>query len=144
MKKLILACFLLAAQVQAQEVPGRLLLEAGIDGGNSVACPGHYIGIEGRVTGPVSAYGSVDNYRCLDLAGTTTRVGASLLLGRSNWLVRPAVRGGLAYDGDESFHTVGASLTFGRRYGARFIVDRQPLSSGPALVLIQMGGYITF
>ena len=144
MKKLMLACLLAATPAQAQKEPRPLMLEAGIDGGNGVACPGHYVGIEGRLAGRLSAYGSVDNYRCLDLAGTTSRVGASVRFGRSGWIVRPAVRSGLAYDGDELSHTVGASLTLGRRYGGRIIVDRQPGSGGPALVLIQIGGYISF
>ena len=89
----------------------------------------HYIGIEGRVTGPVSGHGSVDANRFLE-PGWNDQSGRSVRSARGgfNWLVRPAVRGGLAYDGDESFHTVGASLTFAQRYGARFIVDRQPLS----------------
>ena len=138
MKKLILACLLAATQAHAQEGPRRLMLEAGIDGGNDVACPGHYVGIEGRVAGPLSVYGSVDNYRCLDLAGTASRVGASVRLGHSGWIVRPAVRSGLAYD------TVGASLTLGRRCGGRIIVNRQAVSEGPAFTLIQIGGYISF
>lgn len=46
-------------------------------------------------------------------------------------------------DGDVS-HTVGASLTFGRRYGARFIVDRWVVPGGEALVLLQIGGYVSF
>ena len=107
------------------ETPSRCM--PGIDGGNSIACPEHYVGLEGRVAGTVSAYGSVDNYRCLELADTTTRIGVSVGLGGAAWLVRPAVRGGLAYDGSGTAHTVGASLTLGRRYGGRLIVDNQPL-----------------
>ena len=83
MKRLMITCLLLAAPMQAQEAPGRLMLEAGIDGGNSIACPGHYIGIQGRVAGPVSVYASVDNFRCLDLAGTTSRMGLSVRIGRA-------------------------------------------------------------
>ena len=142
MRKLLIACLLaLPVPAQAQDEPGRLLLEAGLDGGNSVACPGHYVGIEGRVAGPVSVYGSVDNYRCTDFADTSTRVGVSVRLGPADWLIRPAVRAGAEIEGSG---TVGASLTLGRRYGARFIVDRQPVPGGPALVLFQMGGYISF
>ena len=144
MKRLMVACLLLATPAAAEEEPGPLMLEAGIDGGNSIACPGHYVGIEGRVAGPVSAYGNVDNYRCLDLAGTTTRFGASVRFGRPGWLVRPALRAGIAYEGRDTLHTVGASLTLGRRYGGRFVVDRQPLSDGTTLVLLQIGGYISF
>ena len=135
---------MLATPALAQEKPGPLMLEAGIDGGNSIACPGHYVGIEGRVAGPVSVYGNVDNYRCPDLADTTTRFGVSVRLGRDDWLVRPALRGGLAYEGSETLHTVGVSLTLGRRYGGRVIIDRQPLSDGVTLVLIQIGGYLSF
>ena len=145
MKRLMITCLLLAAPMQAQEAPGRLMLEAGIDGGNSITCPGHYIGIQGRVAGPVSVYASVDNFRCLDLAGTTSRMGLSVRIGRAGWLVRPAARAGLAYDGTETLHTLGASLTLGRRYGGRLIIDRQPLSDNDeALVLFQIGGYISF
>lgn len=142
MRKLLVA-YLLALPVPAlaQDAPGRLMLEAGIDGGNSVACPGHYVGIEGRIVGPVSVYGSVDNYRCLDLAGTSSRLGVSVRVGPSDWLVRPALRAGVEYEGSR---IVGASLTLGRRYGARFIVDRQPVSDGTTLVLLQLGGYISF
>ena len=35
---------------------------------------------------------------------------------------------------------VGASLPVGRRYGGRIIIDRQPLSGGVTLVLMQIGG----
>ena len=82
----MLAWLLVATQSQAQEGPGPLLLEAGIDGGNSVASPGHYVSIEERVAGPVSGYGSVDNYLCPDLARTTSRAGVSVRLGRSDHL----------------------------------------------------------
>ena len=86
----------------------------------------------------------MDNYRCLDVAGKTTRAGISVRLGRAQGLVRPAVREGLAYDGHEVFHTIGASLTLGRRYGGRLIVDRQRVSGGAVLVLLRIGGYISF
>ena len=76
MKRLMITCLLLAAPMQAQEAPGRLMLEAGIDGGNSIACPGHYIGIQGRVAGPVSVYASVDNFRCLGPGGNDQPDGA--------------------------------------------------------------------
>ena len=144
MKAVMLGCLLLATPAWAQEGPARMMLEAGIDSGNSVACPGHYVGIQGRVAGPVSGYGNADNYRCLDVAGKTTRAGISVGLGRAQWLVRPAVREGLAYDGHEVFHTIGASLTLGRRYGGRLIVDRQRVSGGAVLVLLRIGGYISF
>ncbi len=134
----------LPALAQAQDTPGRLMLEAGIVGGNSVACPAHYVGINGRVAGPVSLYGMVENYRCADLAGTANRAGASVLLGRPGWFVRPALRAGIEYDGGEVSETVGASFTFGRRYGARFIVHFGDFSRDPAIVLFQMGGFVSF
>ena len=34
---------------------------------------------------------------------------------------------------------VGASLPVGRRYGGRIIIDRQPLSGGATLALMQIG-----
>ena len=145
MRKLLLVCLAaLPVQVQAQEAPGRVMLEAGIVGGNSAACPGHYVGIDGRLAGPVSLYGMVENYRCANLAGSANRIGASVLVGRSNWFVRPALRAGIEYDGGEVSPTAGASLTFGRRYGARFILHVGEASGGSALVLFQMGGYISF
>ena len=146
MRKLLLVLVCLAvlpSQVRAQEKPGRLMLEAGIVGGNSAACPGHYVGINGRVAGPVSLYGMVESYRCVDLAGSANRVGASVLLGRSRWFVRPALRAGIEYDAGDVSPTAGASLTFGRRYGARFIVHVGNVSGG-TLVLFQMGGCISF
>ena len=146
LRNLVLACLLLLpAPVQAQEGRGRTMLEAGIVGGNSIACPGHYMGIEGRVAGPASVYGMVETYRCVEVPETSSRLGVSVRLGDSDWSVRPAVRSGLEYsdDGDVS-HTVGASLTFGRRYGARFIVDRWVLPGGASLVLLQIGGYVSF
>ena len=142
---------MLPSQVQAQEAPDhqetpdRFVLEAGIVGGNSVACPGRYVGINGRVAGPVSLYGMVETYRCADRAGSANRIGASVLLGRSSWLVRPALRAGIEYDGgDDVWPTAGASLTFGRRYGARFILHVGDESGGTALVRFQMGGYVSF
>ncbi len=112
-------------------VQKRMMLEAGIVGGNSIACPGHYVGVSGRVAGPTSVYGMVETYRCVEVPETSSRLGISVRLGRFDWFVRPAVLSGLEYndDGDIS-HTVGASLTFGRRYGARFIVDRWEVPGG--------------
>ena len=152
MRKLLLGCLLvvLPSQIQAQatdearESRSRFVLEAGIAGGNSVACPGQYVGVSGRVAGPVSLYGMVETYRCADFAGSANRIGGSVLLGRSGWLVRPALRAGLEYDGGDVSPTAGASLTFGRRYGARFILHVGDVSGGANIVLFQMGGYISF
>ncbi|MCY3548293.1 MAG: hypothetical protein OXH49_15575 [Gemmatimonadetes bacterium] len=145
MRKLVLVLLAaLPSQAQAQDTPGRMMLEAGIVGGNSIACPARYVGINGRVAGPVSVYGMVENYRCVNLAGTANRVGASILFGRSAWFVRPALRLGIEYDNGEVSETIGASLAFGRRYGARFIVHFGDFSRDPAIVLFQMGGYISF
>ena len=120
------------------------MLEAGIVGGNSAACPRQYVGITGRVAGPVSLYGMVETYRCIDLAGSASRLGSSLRLGRSHWTVRPALRAGIEYDGGDVSHTVGVSLTLGRRYGARILVERGVLQGGGSIVLVHMGGYISF
>ena len=137
----LLAC---AASAQPQE-PERMLLEAGIVGGNTIACPGHYVGVEGRVAGPVSAYGLVDNYECAEGSESSSRLGASLQLGPAGWWARPAVRGGFEYsDAGDVSPTVGASLTFGRRYGARVIAERWTLPGGEGLVLLQIGGYVSF
>ena len=141
---LLLWLLALPTLAEAQQAPRPLLLEGGISGGYSNACPGQYVCVEGRVVGPLSAYGMVEAYRCPDLAGTANRLGASLRLGRADWLVRPAVRGGLEYDGGEFSRNLGASLTFGRRYGARFIVNRGVVASGAVIVLLQLGGYVSF
>ena len=145
MRKLLLLASLVmpALEAEAQEAPGRVMLEAGIVGGNSGACPGHYVATSGRIAGPVSLYGMVENYRCVDLAGSANRLGASLLLGRARWFLRPALRAGIEYDGGNVSETVGASLTVGRRYGARFMVHFGNLSDD-TLVLFQMGGYLSF
>jgi hypothetical protein len=51
----------------------------------------------------------------------------------------------LEYDGHEVLPTAGASLTFGRRYGARFILQiGGDEVGGTPLVLFQMGGYVSF
>ena len=140
----ILCVALLPLGLHAAENTDRLMLEAGIVGGNSAACPGHYVGINGRVGGPVSVYGMVENYRCTDFAGSANRLGVSILLGRYHWLVRPAVRLGIEYDDGDVSETVGASLTLGGRYGARFMVHFGEVPSGGTLVLFQMGGYVSF
>ena len=160
---LSLVCLaVLPSQVQAQEAPNRFVLEAGI-AGDRRACRGYYVGINARVAGPVSLYGMVENYRCaerteaIDLGGGITgtahhprragsdyRIGASVRLGRSSWLVRPALRAGIQYDGGDYFEpTAGASLTFGRRYGARFILNIEECGS-TACARFQMGGYVSF
>ena len=140
---LLLALALLPAQVEAQERPGRMMLEAGLVGGSGDACPGRYVGIKGRLAGPVFLYGMVETYRCADFAGSANRIGTSVRLGRDRWLVRPALRAGIEYDGGDVSPTAGASLTFGRRYGARFILHLGEASGG-TLTLFQMGGYISF
>ena len=140
----IVLLVLLPFGLHAEQRADRLMLEAGIVGGNSGACPGHYVGINGRVAGPLSVYGMVENYRCAEFAGSANRAGVSLLLGRYDWLIRPALRLGIEYDGGETSETAGASLTFGRRHGARFILHFGELSDGSTLVLLQMGGYVTF
>lgn len=145
MRKLLLVCLILAAsQVQAQESPNRMMLEAGITGGKSPACPGHYVGIQGQIAGPVSLYGMVENFRCIDFAGSANRFGTSIRLGRSNLQVRPALRAGLEYDAGQLSPTVAASLTFGRRYGARFIFHVGDFSAEEPIILFHMGGYFSF
>ena len=145
MRKLLLVCMAaLSSLVQAQEPPSRVMLEGGIGGGNSVACPGRHVGINGRVAGPVSQYGMVENYRCVDLARSANRLGASVLLGRSRWFVRPALRWGVEYDGGSVSQTSGASLTPGRRYGARFIFHVASFFQSAPIVLLQMGGCFSF
>ena len=134
----------LSWQVQAQEGERRFMLEAGLVGGNSAACPGRYAGIIGQVTGPVSLYGMVENYRCVDLAGSANRIGGAVRLGPASWLVRPALRAGLEYDGGNVSSTAGASLTFGRRYGARLILQVGEETGDTRIVLFQMGGYLSF
>ena len=143
--RLVTVCLLvLPAAAQAQEEPGPVLLEAGLVGGNSTACPGHYVAIEGRVVGPASAYAMVEPYQCTEVPKTSSRFGASVLLGRSSWLVRPALRGGMDYADGNVSPTVGANLTLGRGYGARLIVEGWKLPEGDTLVLLQIGGYVSF
>ena len=133
-----------ASAAQAQG-PERMLLEAGIVGGNSIACPGHYVGVEGLISYGVSAYGMVENYQCTEVPETSSRAGLSLALARDEWPVRPALRGGLNYADDGKVSaTVGAGLTLGRKYGARVIVDRWTIPDGITLVLLQIGGYVSF
>ena len=167
---LSLACLaVLPWQVQAQEAPGRqeapgpFMLEAGF-AGDTRQCPGYYVGINGRVAGPVSLYGMVENYRCSErteafdpkgdaISGTRIypahvasdiRFGAEVVLGRDSWLVRPALRAGILYgSGDYVGPTAGAVLTFGRRYGARFILHVEECGS-TACERFQMGGYVSF
>lgn len=135
----------LPAAASAQAGPERMLLEAGLVAGNSVACPGQYVGIEGRAAGPISAYGMVETYRCVDLAGAASRLGLSLRLGPEAWPVRPAARAGIEYDGGDISRTAGFSLTLGHRYGARIMVQRGlSTGGGPAIVLLQLGGYFSF
>ena len=131
---------LLPAQLEGQERSGRMMLEAGLVGGNSGACPGRYVAITGRIAGPVAAYGMVETYRCADVAGTANRIGTSLRLGRARWFVRPVLRAGIEYDGGDVSPTTGASLTFGRSYGARFILH---FGEGD-LTLFRMGGDFSF
>ena len=153
---------LLPAQAKAQEAPGRSMLEAGI-AGDSRACPGYYVGIDARVAGPVSLYGMVENCRCagrtgdIGLGGGITgtaiyprrvgsdrRIGASVLLGRSGWLVRPALRAGIQYgSGDYVGPTADASLTSGRHYGARSIIHVEECGNA-ACARFQMGGHVSF
>jgi len=124
------------------------MLEAGIVGEDR--CPGHYVGINGRVAGRLSLYGMVETYRCAPntgniiyhrLAGSHNQFGISVLLGRSSWLVRPALRAGIQYDGGDYVEAIaGASLTFGRHWGGRFMLDLG--ESG--FEHFQMGGYISF
>ena len=122
-KLLLLGLALLPAQVEAQERPGRMMLEAGLVGGSGdgPALEGTS-GIKGRLAGPVSLYGMVETYRCADFAGSANHIGTSVGLGRDRWFVRPALRAGIEYDGGDVSPTAGASLTFGRRYGARFVL----------------------
>lgn len=142
--------FLLAlpSPAQAQEKPDeqrRAMLEAGIVGGNSIACPGHYVAVERNVAGPASVYGMVETYRCTEAPEKSSRLGVSVRLGDPGWSVRPAVRTGLEYNDDGEFsHTIGANLTLGRRYGARFTVDRWAVPGGAPLVLLHLGGYVSF
>ncbi len=146
---LSLACLAASpSQAQVREAPdrqeeqGRFVLEAGVVGGNN-GCPGHYVAINGQVAGPVSLYGMVDTSKCVDHAGSANRFGASVLVGRSSWLVRPELRAGIETSNNYVGASGGASLTFGRRYGARFILNFVECGS-TACERFQMGGYISF
>ena len=139
----LLAVSLSVLPVHATAQPDAHMLEVGIVGGNGAACPGQYVGITGCVAGPVSLYGTMETYRCVDLAGSASRLGSSLRHGRSRWTVRPALRAGIEYDGGDVSHTVGVSLTLGWRYGARILVDRGVLQGGGSIVLVHMGGYLS-
>ncbi len=129
---------------QASEQPELFMLEAGLVGGNSLACPGRYMALNGRLGGPVSLYGMVEEYRCIDFAGSALRFGASIRLGPASWLVRPGVHGGLEYDGGDLSRTYGASLTTGRRYGGRVVLHRGQATENGTIVLVQLGGYLAF
>ena len=147
MRKLLLACLLaLGASAQAQE-PTRMLLEAGIVGGNSTACPGHYMGVEGLITFGVSAYGMVENYRCTELDVEPSRSVADArarpVAGTPRVAFPVGSTSNTGTQGDVS-PTVGASLTFRYRYGARFIVEHWTVPGGAALVLLQVGTYFAF
>ena len=145
MRKLLLVCVaLLTAQVQAQDNQGRVMLEAGITGGKSPACPGSYVGVAGQIAGPVSLYGMVEHYRCIDLIGSANRIGASIRLGDTNLFVRPALRAGLEYDSGNISPTVAGTVTIGRRYGARLILHVGDFTGETTIVLFQIGGYISF
>jgi len=86
----------------------------------------------------------VENYRRADRTGSANRIGVSVLLGRSSWLVRPALRAGIEYGvGDYVGPNGSASLTFGRRYGAPFILHAEECGS-TACERFQMGGYVSF
>ncbi|MXZ28766.1 MAG: hypothetical protein F4Y72_10770 [Gammaproteobacteria bacterium] len=92
----------------------------------------------------MSLYYMLENYRCVDLAGTAHRIGVSVRVGRFDWPVRPAIRAAVEYDGGERSRTFGASLTVGRRYGARFFVDRGVVSGGEDIVVLHLGGFYSF
>lgn len=126
------------------EAAKRFMLEAGLVGGNSPACPGHYVSVHGHLAGPVSLYAMQETYRCVDFAGSASRLGVSLRLGAADRLIRPELRSGFEYDGGNVSETLGLGLTLGRKYGARISVDRGFGTGGPDIVLVHVGGYLTF
>jgi hypothetical protein len=140
---LIVFSLVMPSRLLAQESPDRFMLEAGFVGGSGDACPAHYVRVTGQVVGPLSLYGMVENYRCLDLTGSAIRLGGSVLAARSNWLVRPELRTGIEYDGGTVSQTFGAGLVLGRRYGARTTVHLGNVFDD-IIVLFQMGGYLRF
>lgn len=124
---------------------GEMLLEAGLVGGNANTCPGHFVGAEGHIRYGVSGWGMVENYQCDGPPQTSMRAGLSLRLSPAEWKIRPALRSGLSYDDDGSVSsTLGASLTMGRKYGARVLVDTWKIPNGNRLTLVQVGGFISF
>ncbi len=142
--KLLLICFLVTPiQLLAQESPGRFTIEAGLVGGTGAACPGQYIRVDGEITGPISLYGMVENYRCQNFTGSANRIGVSVRLGPSNWTIRPELRSGLEYDGGDVSWIFGAGLLLGGRYGARLSVHFGDVSADP-ITLFQLGGYLRF
>ena len=62
-----------------------MLLEAGIVGGNSITCPGHYLGVEGEIRFGVAGWGMVENYRCDGPPQTSMRAGLSLRVAPEEW-----------------------------------------------------------
>ncbi len=106
MKLLLSGLVLVPAQVEAQEKAGRMMLEAGLVGGSGDACPARYVGIKGRIAGPVSLYGMVETYRRSDFAGS----------GNPHRNVRPARAGALVRSPGAAAHT--SSSTSGEASGA--------------------------
>ena len=141
---IMVIALMLPLQVSAQQEPPRWFIEAGLVGGYDAACPGRYAGVNGRATSRLSVFAVIENYRCEVVVGSANRAGLSILVGRPNWFVRPSLRTGLEIDGGELTQTAGASLTIGRRIGARINVIIGNVTSDNPLGIIQLGGFLGF
>lgn len=122
----------------------RFRLEAGLIGGNRHTGPGKFVGVSVQLDGPFALYAEVENYKLEDLSLSATRLGAQILIGRPDRLVRPELRAGIEYDAGLANGTIAGSLVMGRCYGARFTTHFGVLPTGNLLVLFQLGGYLRF
>ena len=72
---------MLRAQVDAREMPDRMIRQAGLGGGNNGARSERCVAIDGWVAAPVSLYGAIGSCRSADFACSANRTRTSGRMG---------------------------------------------------------------
>ena len=120
------AIVLVATSARAQE---RGMIEGGMDtmsvfiGPVTVTERGLYAGVLGNVNERVGAYGTLGAIYGSGVTITLIKGGGEVRLGPEDWIVRPALRGGIAYLEGNVYGTGGWGVSIGRAYGVRYTVD---------------------
>ncbi len=111
---------------------GNITVSTGFGGG--------YLALEGLAENGFLVFGALNGIRTLGALG---QAGGGFEFGPSDWIARPSLRLGGAFDFDGGFATGGFGLHIGRRAGGVFTVDVGSYE-GVSVAVVHLGAYYSW